>query len=128
MSVAGVEGAEPSRSAAGAAGATASGTVANTSPATAVAAATSAAGAGGREARPGFDAPELVSGLLSENITPWQRESLGRLGNLFRMTPKDLLAALRSGGGLGFLLSARRFAPAVLVGRFDKGLLIDLQA
>ncbi len=76
----------------------------------------------------GFDNPELTSGLLSNNITPVQRDGLGRLSRLLRMQPRELLDALRGGTGLGFLLTARRLGASALFGMFDKGLLIDAQA
>lgn len=76
----------------------------------------------------GFDNPELKSGLLSDNITPVQREGLGRLSRLLRMPPRELLDSLRNGKGLGFLLAARRLGPSSLFGMFDKGLLIDAEA
>ncbi|MDO5629423.1 MAG: hypothetical protein Q4G43_13985 [Mobilicoccus sp.] len=75
-----------------------------------------------------FENPELTSGLLSDNITPVQREGLGRLSRLLRMTPRDLLDSLRGGTGLGMLLTARRLLPSALTGMFDKGLLIDAKA
>lgn len=75
-----------------------------------------------------FENPELTSGLLSDNITPVQRDGLGRLGRLLQMTPRDLLDSLRSGTGLGVLLAARRLLPSALTGMFDKGLLIDAKA
>lgn len=86
--------------------------------------------AGQRDARPsgGFDNPELTSGLLSDNVTPVQREGLGRLSRLLRMQPRDLLDSLRGGTGLGFLLAARKLGAGSLFGMFDKGLLIDAQA
>lgn len=80
------------------------------------------------DATTGFYNPELTSGLLSENVTPVQREGLGRLARFLRMQPREVLNALRTGTGLGFLLSARRLAPSALMGMFDKGLLIDAQA
>jgi len=76
----------------------------------------------------GFENPELTSGLLSDNITPVQREGLGRLSRLLRMPPRELLDSLRGGTGLGFLLTARRLGAQALFGMFDKGLLIDAQA
>lgn len=76
----------------------------------------------------GFDNPELTSGLLSDNITPVQREGLGRLSRLLRLPPRDLLDMLRGGTGLGMLLAARRLGAGALTGMFDKGLLIDAEA
>ncbi|GAB48199.1 hypothetical protein [Mobilicoccus pelagius] len=76
----------------------------------------------------GFENPELTSGLLSDNITPVQRDGLGRLGRLLRMPPRELLDSLRGGTGLGALLAARRLGSQALFGMFDKGLLIDAQA
>ncbi len=76
----------------------------------------------------GFANPELTSGLLSDTITPVQREGLGRLSRMLRMPPRELLDALRGGTGLGFLLAARRLGGNALFGMFDKGLLIDAQA
>lgn len=127
VTVAGVEGMDPMRASAATAAATNSlaGVGAPAPPA-----------APGRtpprsnEGRPegGFDNPELTSGLLSDNITPVQREGLGRLSRLLRMPPRELLDSLRGGTGLGFLLAARRLGGNVLFGMFDKGLLIDAQA
>lgn len=89
-----------------------------------------APGSSGSSATPGsaFHSPELTSGLLSDHPEPWQREDLGRLSRLLGMNPREVLDALRSGGGLRFLLAARRLTFAILHGRFDKGLLIDAQA
>lgn len=81
-------------------------------------------GNGGREQ---FHSPDLVSGLLSDNITGWQREDLGRLARMLRMQPRGVLDVLRSGANLAMLLSARRISVSDLRGVFGKGLLIDAQ-
>lgn len=122
MSVAGVEGREPRGTTVAAAPSAVAGPGA---PAT-----TAGAGGSGRRGASGgaFHSPELTSGLLSDNVEPWQREDLGRLGRLLGMQPRDVLDALRSGRGIKFLLAARSLAATALQGHFDKGLLIDAQA
>lgn len=127
--MAGVEGMDPMRASAATAAATTplSGVGAPAPPAAPGRTPPGSGAAGGRP-EGGFDNPELTSGLLSDTITPVQREGLGRLSRLLRMPPRELLDALRSGTGLGFLLAARRLGGNALFGMFDKGLLIDAQA
>lgn len=75
-----------------------------------------------------FQSFDLQSGLLSNNMNGWQRESLGRLSRMLRMDPREVLSALRHGMRLPFLLAARRMNMSDLQGMFDKGLLIDAMA
>lgn len=74
-----------------------------------------------------FHSPDLTSGLLSDNITGWQREDLSRLARLLRMQPRGVLDVLRSGANLAMLLSARRISISDIRGMFGKGLLVDAQ-
>ncbi|MBO3130112.1 hypothetical protein [Dermatophilus congolensis] len=128
MSVSGIEGPDPSR-ASGVSPAPATSANLPTSPVQPVARTAATTPREARAGREQFYSPELTSGLLSDNVTGWQRESLGRLARMLRMQPRAVLAALRGGlHALPSLLASRRMNVADLNGMFDKGLLVDAMA
>lgn len=137
MSVSGIDGAEPGRvgGVSGTPGAVTPGAAATPSlPAQPVRPAPPARGSGSATQRQPqqqglpFGSPDLQSGLLSDSMNGWQRESLGRLSRMLRMNPREVLSALRYGMRLPMLLAARRMGMEDLYGMFDKGLLIDALA